>query len=95
MEKIISCCGVVCSECKFFLEDCEGCVGIKGKPFWLKYIDEDICNIYDCCINERKLEHCGKCMDLPCERYFKDDPTKSPEENAEDRRRQLEQLKFM
>lgn len=95
MKKIISCCGVVCSECKFFSDGCKGCTEIKGKPYWLRYTGEDICDIYDCCINERKLEHCGKCVHLPCERYYRKDPTKSPEENAEDLKKQLNQLKFM
>lgn len=59
MEKIISCCGVICS---------------------------------DCCINQNKFLHCGKYELLPCEFYKSEDPTKSPEENAEDHRKQLEQL---
>jgi hypothetical protein len=95
MDKIINCCGAVCSECKHFLTSCKGCPESKGKAFWLEYTGEDICEIYDCCNNKRHLEHCGKCASLPCERYFRDDPTKSHEENAEDRRKQLEQLKSM
>lgn len=93
MDKIISCCGVVCSECKSFSKECKGCPEIKGKVFWLEYTGEDICDIYDCCINEKGLGHCGKCGNLPCERYSKTDPTKSPEENAADQRKQLEQLR--
>lgn len=95
MDKIISCCGVVCSECRFFPEECKGCPEIKGNVFWLQYTGETVCSIYDCCINNKHLEHCGKCASLPCEKYSNDDPTKSPEENAEDRRKQLEQLKSM
>lgn len=95
MEKIISCCGVVCSQCQPFPKICKGCPEIKGKVFWLQYTGEDICDIYDCCINQSELVHCGKCAHLPCERYSKDDPTKSPEQNAEDHRKQLEQLKSM
>lgn len=95
MDKIISCCGVVCSECDSFPENCKGCSEIKGRVFWLQYTGEDICGIYDCCMNERRLGHCGKCAHLPCERYSRDDPTKSIEENAEDLRKQLEQLKSM
>jgi hypothetical protein len=95
MDKIISCCGVVCSECTYFSKDCTGCPEIKGKVFWLHFTGEDICDIYDCCINKRHLQHCGKCEFLPCKRYSRDDPTKSPEENAEDHRKQIEQLKSM
>lgn len=50
MDKVISCCGVVCTECKSFLTDCKGCPEIKGKVFWLEYTGEDICDIYNCCV---------------------------------------------
>lgn len=93
MEKIISCCGVICSDCKSFPNECKGCPEIKGQVYWLEYTGENICDIYDCCINQKKFPHCGKCHSLPCEYYKRDDPTKSPEENANDHRKQLEQLK--
>lgn len=95
MEKIISCCGVVCSECPSFPKDCKGCPEIKGKAYWLQYTGEDICALYDCCVNQKKMSHCGKCESLPCEHYERDDPTKSPGENAEDRRKQMAQLRLM
>ncbi len=95
MDKITSCCGAVCSECEYFPNACKGCPEIKGKVFWLEYTGENICDVYDCCINEKHFAHCGQCADLPCERYSRQDPTKSPEENAENRRKQLEKLKSM
>lgn len=33
MDKIISCCGVVCSECQYYPIDCKGCPALKGKHF--------------------------------------------------------------
>lgn len=95
MEKIISCCGVVCSDCEHYPSDCKGCPAIKGKVFWLEYTGGSICEIYDCCINHKKLEHCGKCAKLPCEHYNGNDPTKSEAENAEDHAKQMKQLKSM
>lgn len=95
MDKIVSCCGVVCSECESFPENCKGCPEIKGIVYWLQYTGGAICGIYDCCINIKGLEHCGRCRSLPCERYNRDDPTKSAEENAEDLRKQLDQLESM
>jgi hypothetical protein len=95
MDKVISCCGVVCSECNLLPTDCKGCPEIKGKAYWLEYTGEDVCEIYDCCVNDKHLGHCGKCTSLPCKRYSRNDPTKSPEENAEDLRKQLEQLRSM
>ncbi len=94
METIISCCGVICSECKSYPHDCKGCPDIKGKAYWLEYTGEEICGLYDCCVNQKKLFHCGECDLLPCEHYERDDPTKTPVENAEDRRKQMEQLRY-
>ncbi|HBU12046.1 MAG TPA: hypothetical protein DEB31_04765 [Clostridiales bacterium] len=95
MDKIISCCGVVCSECGYFPDDCGGCTAIKGKVFWLEHTGEAVCGLYDCCVNQKKLAHCGQCNLLPCEHYERDDPTKSPEENAADHRKQIEQLTML
>ncbi|MCB6570734.1 DUF3795 domain-containing protein [Eubacterium limosum] len=96
MKEIISCCGVVCTSCEYYPETCSGCPAIEGKAFWLEYTGGDICGIYECCILERKKPHCGKCGELPCHRYFDTpDPTKTPEENKTDFRRQMEQLKRM
>ncbi len=95
MEKIISCCGVVCSDCKSFPNDCKGCPEINGKAYWLQYTGEDICGLFDCCVNQKKFPHCGNCASLPCGHYERDDPTKTPEENEEDRRKQLAQLKLL
>ncbi|HJA80430.1 MAG TPA: DUF3795 domain-containing protein [Candidatus Mediterraneibacter intestinipullorum] len=35
----------------------------------VEYTGENICGIYDCCVNNKKLEHCGKCEKLPCDRF--------------------------
>lgn len=95
MDKIISCCGVVCSECEYYPKECEGCPTIKGNAFWLQYVEADICPIYDCCINKKQFVHCGLCGELPCEHYGRGDPTKTEEENAEILKKQLAQLKRM
>ncbi|RBQ24248.1 hypothetical protein ALNOE001_03670 [Candidatus Methanobinarius endosymbioticus] len=68
MDKIESCCGVVCSDCEWFPEDCAGCPSIQGKVFWTKFLNIDICEIYQCCINEKEYKHCGECLDLSCKR---------------------------
>ncbi len=54
MNKIISCCGVICSKCEYYPIDCKGCPIIKGQVFWLEYTGEKICGIYDCCVNTKK-----------------------------------------
>jgi hypothetical protein len=93
MEKTVACCGVDCSGCRLFPEQCKGCTFIEGKVYWLEYTGEAVCAIYDCCVNQKKLPHCGMCDLLPCENYQRDDPTKSAEENAEDHRLQIENLR--
>lgn len=95
MDTVISCCGVACSQCQYYPEDCKGCPTIKGKAFWLEYTNEEICSIYDCCVNQKKLSHCGKCDKLPCNRYDGSDPTKTEKENNDDFIKQLEQLHLM
>lgn len=94
-KQIISCCGVICSECEYYPNDCGGCPQIEGKAFWLQYTGGSICEIYDCCINHRKLRHCGQCPEYLCQRYDLDDPTKTPEENAAGRKLQKAQLDQM
>ena len=58
-------CGGLCSECDYREKNnCGGCVNIT-KPFW-----GDSCGVKDCC-EGKKLEHCGKCSDFPCELLIK------------------------
>ncbi|MEG0240229.1 DUF3795 domain-containing protein [Anaerorhabdus sp.] len=95
MVQVISCCGVICSNCQYYPNDCKGCPEVKGRVFWLEYTGEEICEIYDCCVNRMKFKHCGKCDNLPCDRYNESDPTKTQEENDNDFIGQLTQLKKM
>ena len=74
-------CGAVCAECALFPASCAGCAKIEGKVHWLQYTGEPVCAVYDCCVNGKKLKHCGSCPALPCEKFTKD-PTISDEENA-------------
>ncbi|MCC8024842.1 MAG: DUF3795 domain-containing protein [Clostridium sp.] len=83
MEKITACCGCICDECSYYLSDCRGCPELEGKPFWLQYTGGTACGIYQCCINEKKLPHCGKCEELPCKHFETADPSRTPEEHAE------------
>ncbi len=54
-------CGILCKECEFAKTvNCKGCVQIK-KPFW-----GEKCPVKDCC-ETKELEHCGQCIEFPCE----------------------------
>ena len=95
MNNTISCCGVNCEKCEYYQRGCDGCNAIEGKAHWLQYTGGDICDIYLCCVVQKSLAHCGKCVEFPCERYEGGDPTKSEEENLKIFESQKEQLLHM
>lgn len=69
-------CDIACVECNKYLDSpCKGCNEAKGRLFWTKYMGLDVCPIYNCCVNVKQLENCGKCDKLPCEIFFS---TKDP-----------------
>ena len=74
-------CGLYCGTCEYFEKQCKGCVYQKGKPFWTTQMKVEICPLYDCCVNKKKLEHCGLCDELPC-KIFNElrDPSLNDEE---------------
>ena len=80
-KKIQTVCGCDCTGCDHHGAECPGCGAVKGKPFWTAFVGAECCPVYDCCVNEKKLPHCGKCPELVCERFtrFKD-PNRSEEE---------------
>lgn len=54
-------CGILCSKCRFKLEEkCTGCVNIK-QPFW------GTCPLKICC-ESKNIIHCGECTDFPCDK---------------------------
>ena len=74
-------CGIYCSSCGFLGEQCRGCGYVNGKPFWTAQIPSGICPIYDCCRNQKQIEHCGLCADFPCKIFLElRDPNMSDEE---------------
>lgn len=85
-------CGAVCAECGLYPSECAGCAKIKGRAHWLGYTGQDVCAVYDCCVNGKKLRNCGACDKLPCEKFTKD-PTVSEEQNDENLRRMLQNLR--
>ncbi|MDL2233149.1 DUF3795 domain-containing protein [Ruminococcaceae bacterium OttesenSCG-928-L11] len=84
MNPLISCCGVDCGACEGYPEDCKGCTPLDGKPEWTTYAHIRQCYIYLCCRMEKGLDHCGKCEQMPCKRYFDcADPASSREEQVQ------------
>ncbi len=92
---LLSACGLLCDECHFFNDACQGCFSLQGKPFWTKEATTSgICPIYDCSINDREYKDCGDCDELPC-KIFLDlkDPNITEEEHKESIEKRVSVLK--
>jgi len=56
-----SICGIDCDACKFKAEQgCKGCKAVQGRVFW------GDCDLYRCNA-QKNQEHCGKCVQFPCD----------------------------
>lgn len=89
-QKVISCCGIVCSDCTYYPADCPGCPKTEGKIFWTQYLHIEVCPLYQCCVAERSQAHCGTCAEFPCRKFYEgEDPTRSKEENEADNERRI------
>jgi len=88
-------CGTYCPTCRFYGEKCSGCGAVKGKPFWVKEYQRDVCRMYGCCVNKKHLEYCGECVELPC-RIFEEssDPSETPERARLSRENRINALKL-
>lgn len=54
-------CGVCCDRCERKDQvECSGCLKME-MPFW-----GAPCGVKSCC-EQRKIDHCGKCPDFPCD----------------------------
>lgn len=96
MERVVSCCGVECSACKFYPGECAGCPAIRGRVYWLQYVEDEVCPIYACCVEGKNHAHCGQCGAQPCEKYhLYSDPGMSEEEAAACEKGQMELLQSL
>lgn len=82
MDQTIAPCGANCGTCDSYPGDCAGCRAISGRVWWIRHIGQEVCPKYECCISDKKLQHCGQCGDLPCG-LFTDlkDPSMTDEEH--------------
>jgi hypothetical protein len=87
-------CGIYCGGCKYLDEMCKGCSAEKGKVFWtrLEEIPWNICPIWECCVDQKGLEHCGLCSDFPCSTYLGLKDPSDPEADLH-KRQSIESLK--
>jgi hypothetical protein len=92
-REIPAVCGMYCDECEHFENDCQGCSESAGNVFWTEFVDIEACPVYECCVNEKKLAHCGLCHEMPCEKYFRfRDPGVTEEEAIKTLEKQKECL---
>lgn len=94
MENSISVCGADCSDCTHMKDSsCLGCFHIQGRIWWAKYLNAEICPIYDC-VEKKGIDHCGSCPGIPCD-LWRDlkDPSYLDEENERSILERIDRLK--
>ena len=80
MEKNIGVCGCICSDCRIYGTNCDGCHAIEGKACWLHEVGLNVCDFYECSVINKGLTHCGECKEIPCEKFWKNKNPKLTEE---------------
>jgi hypothetical protein len=80
---MLNVCGADCSECpqQKSGECTDTCGNLKGKVFWTKYFNVEVCPIYKCA-EEKHFANCGFCEKIPCEMWFSlKDPSLTDEQH--------------
>lgn len=68
-RRLAAVCGRYCGACDAFVEDaCCGC------GYQLGQARRGTCTLFECCIVERGLEHCGLCPDFACQVFVSHAP---------------------
>lgn len=68
-RRLAAVCGRYCGECDAYEQNtCCGCAYQLGRTC------RGECPIFDCCIAQRGLEHCGLCIDFPCQVFLSHAP---------------------
>jgi len=64
-RRLAAVCGLYCGTCEGFEAGiCRGCA------YQLGLAAEGECRVFQCCVLERGLEHCGLCADLACRLFL-------------------------
>lgn len=64
-RRLAAVCGRYCGTCDTLrAEECCGCAYCLGETC------QGECAVFCCCVGERGLEHCGLCLDFPCQVYM-------------------------
>jgi hypothetical protein len=68
-RRLASVCGHYCGSCDAY-QDCACC----GCGYQLGQTRRGECAVFQCCVGERGLEHCGLCLDFPCQVFVSQAP---------------------
>jgi hypothetical protein len=61
-RRLAAVCGRYCGTCAAY--QAGGCCGCA---YQLGSTPRGECSLFECCISEQGLEHCGLCLDFPCQ----------------------------
>jgi hypothetical protein len=68
-RRLAAVCGRHCAACDAYRQElCCGCGYQLGKT------RRGECPVFECCIAQRGLEHCGLCVDFPCQVFISHAP---------------------
>ena len=64
-RKQAAACGCYCGDCRACQDGtCSGC------GYQLGLTPRGECALFQCCVTQRGLEHCGLCVDFPCQVFM-------------------------
>lgn len=93
MGRKLTRCGIDCTTCPHFGEQCRGCDDEAGRVYWVNYVGAEVCPVFQCA-GERKLADCGGCAELPCKIWIEmKDPEWTDEQHQESIRIRVAALK--
>jgi hypothetical protein len=90
---MLNVCGASCEGCRELGKECAGdCNSIKGKVYWAKMINVEVCPVYKC-VDEHGYQSCGDCPQIPCQTWTAlKDPSQSEEQHLKSIRERVKLL---
>jgi hypothetical protein len=80
-------CGASCDGCKELGKECPSdCNSIKGRVYWAKYLNKEVCPVYQC-VDDHGYKNCGDCAQIPCRTWTE---LKDPSMSAEDHQKSIQ-----
>ena len=64
-HRLAAVCGRYCGTCATYQA-----AGCSGCAYQLGSTTRGDCPLFQCCVSQRGLEHCGLCLDFPCQVFL-------------------------